>query len=59
MDGEDNARNYNHCKLKNMDDIKFMFVLIKVMLAMIRIIWIWNESYYYKVAFGLCAWTQT
>ena len=42
-----------------MDDMKVMFVFMKVMSAMIRIIWIWNESYHYKMAFGLCAWTQT
>ena len=41
-----------HCEWKKMDDMK-------VMLAMIRIIWISNESYHYKMAFGLCAWTQT
>ena len=50
---------YNHCKWKKMDDMKVMFVFMKVMLAMIRIIWIWNESYHYKMAFGLYAWTQT
>ena len=35
-----------------------MFVFIKAMLAMIRIIWIWNESYHYKMAFGLCVWKK-
>ena len=35
------------------------FAGVKVMLALIRIIWIWNESYHYKMAFGLCVWTQT
>ena len=49
----------SHCKCKKMDDMKVMFVFMKVMLAMIRFIWIWNESYHYKMVFGLCAWTQT
>ena len=42
-----------HCKWKKMDYMNVMFLLMKVMLAMIRIIWIWNESYHYKMAFGL------
>ena len=35
-----------------------MFVFIRVMLADESYVAV-NESYYYKMAFGLCAWKQT
>ena len=47
-----------HCKWKKMDDMKVMFVFIRVMLADESYVPV-NESYHYKMAFGLCAWKQT
>ena len=47
-----------HCKWKKMDDMKVMFVFIRVMLADVSYVPV-NESYHYKMAFGLCAWKQT
>ena len=47
-----------HCKWKKMDDMKVMFVFIRVMLADASYVPV-NESYHYKMAFGLCAWKQT
>ena len=41
-----------------MDDMKVMFVFIRVMLADESNVPV-NESYHYKMAFGLCAWKQT
>ena len=41
-----------------MDDMKVMFVFMRVMLADESYVPV-NESYDYKMAFGLCAWTQT
>ena len=55
------ALNYGaviHCKWKKMDDMKVMFVFIRVMLADESYVPV-NESYHYKMAFGLCAWKQT
>ena len=37
-----------------MDDMKVMFVFIRVMLADVSYVPV-NESYHYKMAFGLCA----
>ena len=48
----------DHCKWKKMDDMKVMFVFIRVMLADVSYVPV-NESYHYKMAFGLCAWKQT
>ena len=48
-----------HCEWKKMDDMKVtMFVFIRVMLADERYVPV-NESYLYKMAFGLCAWKKT
>ena len=47
-----------HCKWKKMDDMKVMFVFIRVMLVDESYVPV-NESYHYKMAFGLCAWKQT
>ena len=47
-----------HCKWKKMDDMKVMFVFKRVMLADEGYVPD-NESYHYKMAFGLCAWKQT
>ena len=41
-----------------MDDMKVMFVFIRVMLADESYVLV-NESYHYKMALGLCAWKQT
>ena len=41
-----------------MDDMKVMFVFIRVMLVDESYVPV-NESYHYKMAFGLCAWKQT
>ena len=41
-----------------MDDMKVMFVFIRVMLAD-EIYVPANESFHYKMAFGLSAWKQT
>ena len=47
-----------HCKWKKMDDMKVMFMFIRVMWADESYVPV-NESYHYKMAFGLCAWKQT
>ena len=41
-----------------MDDMEVMFVFIRVMLADESYVTV-NESYHYKMAFGLYAWKQT
>ena len=41
-----------------MDDMIVMFVFIRVMLADVSYVPV-NESYHYKMAFGLYVWTQT
>ena len=52
------AADISNCKWKKMDDMKVMFVFIRVMLADESYVPV-NESYHYKMAFGLCAWKQT
>ena len=52
------SRDYTHCKWKKMDGMKVMIVFIRIMLADESYVPV-NESYLYKMAFGLYAWKQT